>query len=236
MKSNRVEKQCEICGNIFIVIKSRKYTAKYCKRKCYDIAQTKKVPWNKGRTWEELYGNKKASELKLLIQTYSLGQNNPMFGKIHSDESKEKMSIAKDGYIPWNTGKKYPGIFFHVNRLGENNAYIKHILKEEGITYEQYKNKLSDKERYYRAVMSITKLQSISVLEHYEKRARGPDENAYHLDHVYPVIRGFEDGIPPEIIGDISNLRFIPWKENVSKSDQLLDEARKILYAKCISN
>lgn len=146
------------------------------------------------------------------------------------------MAMAKDGYVPWNTGKKYPGIFSHINRLGKHNAYIKHILKKDGITYEEYKSRISDKERYYRTVMSITKLQNISILEHYEKRARGPDENAYHLDHIYPVIRGFENKIPPEIIGDISNLRFIPWKENISKSDTLLEEARKVLYAHCISN
>ena len=164
MKPNKVKKQCKICRSTFEVIKSREHTAKYCKRDCYDIAQTKKVPWNKGKKWEELYGNDRAEEMKHLIRTYAIGENNPMFGKHHSKASKEKMSIAKNEYVPWNNGKKYPGIFSHINRLGENNAYIKHILRNEGITYDQYKSRLSDKERYYRAVMSITKLQNISDL------------------------------------------------------------------------
>lgn len=237
MKSNRVKKWCEVCGEDFEIIKSRALIAKYCGRKCYDIAQTKKVPWNKGKNYSEIYSNEEAKRIQKIQSDHSIGSHNPMFGRRHSKQAKQKMAIAKNGYIPWNTGKKYPGIFSHINRLGEHNAYIKHILKEDGITYEEYKSRISDKERYYRAVMSITKLQNISILEHYEKRARGPDDNAYHLDHIYPVIQGFENGIPPELIGDISNLRFIPWRENISKSDKLLEESKKMLYEKnSISN
>ena len=236
MLPRKIKKRCETCDEIFEVIQSRELRAKYCSRKCYDIAQTSKIPWNKGKHYNELYSEERAAQIRLLQSERSNGNHNPMFGKSHSTRSKQKMSEAKNGIIPWNTGKKYPGIFSHINRLGENNAYIKHILETENISYDQYKARLSDKERYYRAVMSITKMQAISILEHYDKRARGPDEHAYHLDHIYPVIRGFENGIPPELIGDISNLRFIPWKENVTKSDKLLSEASKILYENSISN
>ena len=145
------------------------------------------------------------------------------------------MSEKKQGYVPWIAGKKFPGIFKHFNRQGENNAYIKYVLKEEGITYPEYLARLTDKQKYYREVIRITRLQNITLLENYERRAKAPQEHAHHLDHIYPVIRGFENGIPPEVIGDISNLRFIPWQENLHKSDKLLKEARKGLYESSIS-
>jgi group I intron endonuclease len=34
------------------------------------------------------------------------GRNNPMFGKKHSDKTKEKMRLKKANFIPWNKGKK----------------------------------------------------------------------------------------------------------------------------------
>ena len=149
MKRNRIEKICKICHKPFEVIKHREHMAKFCSRSCYDIFQTQKIPWNKGKTWVELYGENKSGELKQLISRYTSGKNNPMYGKYHSNITKQKMSKIKQGYIPWNTGKKFPGMFNHINRLGKNNAYIKYILKEEKITYEEYQSKLTDKEKYY---------------------------------------------------------------------------------------
>lgn len=236
MKLNRVKKICEICNKSFDVIKCRENSAKFCSRNCYDKFQTKKIPWNKGKTWNEIFGEDKADELKNLFKKYFSGEKNPMFGHHHSDSSKYKMSQLKQGYIPWNTGKKFPGMFNHVNRLGENNAYIKYVLKEENITYNEYLSRLTDKEKYYKAVIRITRLQNINILENYDKRAKAPEENAYHLDHIYPVSMGFHNNIPPEIIGDISNLRFIHWKENLKKSDKLLDIVKTELYENRISN
>jgi hypothetical protein len=37
---------------------------------------------------------------------------------------------------------------------------------------------------------------------------------------IFSIANGFKDNISPEIIGDISNLRFIHCKENQTKSDK----------------
>jgi len=235
MQWSRIEKKCESCGNVFKVIKCRQKSARYCSRKCYDQSQAGRKAWNQGRTWEEMFGEQRAKNLKNHFHDRFKGQNNPMWGRKHSENTKKKMSKKKEGYIPWITGKKFPGIFKHFNRRGENNAYIKYVLKTEGITYEEYQKRLTDKEKYYREVIRITRLQNITLLDNHEKRAKAPQEHAYHLDHIYPVIKGFENRVPPEIIGDISNLRFIPWKENLYKSDKLLEEARKQLYENSVS-
>ena len=230
MKMNRVIKTCPSCKQPFEVVKCREFTAKFCSQKCYTVEKPNKTPWNKGKSYDKLYDISEANRIRQIQSQHSAGKCNPMYGKHHSLKTKEIMSLKKIGYVPWNSGKKLPGMFNHINRLGENNAYIKYVLKEEGITYREYLSHLTDKEKYYKAVIRITRLQNIQILENYDKRANAPGEHAYHLDHIYPIIKGFEDNIPPEIIGDISNLRFIPWKENLQKADKLLEEARKILY------
>jgi len=40
------------------------------------------------------------------------------------------------------------------------------------------------------------------------------------LDHKYSKLQGFKDNVNPEIIGNINNLEFIPWKDNISKKDK----------------
>lgn len=41
--------------------------------------------------------------------------------------------------------------------------------------------------------------------------------NEYHLDHMYSKAQGFLDGIPPQIIGSLANLKVISSSENISK-------------------
>lgn len=57
----------------------------------------------------------------------------------------------------------------------------------------------------------------LSQLKNFNKRGRAGTAGAYHLDHIYSIFDGFNNNVSPEIIGHINNLRFIPWKENVSK-------------------
>ncbi len=88
-----------------------------------------------------------------------------------------------------------------------------------GVSYETYTEKLSSKESYYLNVRRITNQQPIHLLEDYDKRGRHDlCEDPYHLDHIIPVCYGWLNDIPEDIIADISNLRFIPASENISKS------------------
>jgi hypothetical protein len=40
-----------------------------------------------------------------------------------------------------------------------------------------------------------------------------------HLDHVFSIKEGFQQGVAAEVIGHITNLRFLDSKANQSKSD-----------------
>ncbi len=66
---------------------------------------------------------------------------------------------------------------------------------------------LSEKKKYYNAVRRITRKQKVELLENYGK-------DGYDLDHIISKIEGLRKQIDPKIIGDISNLRYIPSSEN----------------------
>lgn len=93
-----------------------------------------------------------------------------------------------------------------------------------GVSYEEYESKQSERDEYYQKVRRITEAQPLQLLEGYEER--GPAElgtDNLHLDHIVPIMYGFLNEIPAEIIGDISNLRFIHWRENIVKGATLLE-------------
>lgn len=94
----------------------------------------------------------------------------------------------------------------------------------------------SDYKRYSESVWRTTNKQDLETLENYDKRGRlDEDENAYHLDHKFSIREGFEENIPPEIIGSLKNLEMIPGKKNCSKrancsisKEELLNEPDKV--------
>lgn len=85
-----------------------------------------------------------------------------------------------------------------------------------------------EKRLYYIKVWIITESQPIFKLKNYDKRCfRGVD--CYHLDHTVPIIYGYNNKIPPEKIGGISNLRFIPSEDNMKKGYKITEESHKVL-------
>jgi len=64
---------------------------------------------------------------------------------------------------------------------------------------------------------------------------RGPH---YHLDHIFSIIEGFKQKIPPHIIGHYSNLKIITAKANCSKRgdcgktvEQLYEDYARLAFA-----
>jgi hypothetical protein len=89
------------------------------------------------------------------------------------------------------------------------------------ISYEEYKKLLSNKEIYYKEVIRVTNSQPLHLLEKYEKRGHfRTSKEPYHLDHIIPISYGFANGISPEVIGELKNLRFIPAIENIKKGSK----------------
>jgi hypothetical protein len=55
----------------------------------------------KGKTYEEIMGNKKAEERKMEQSKNFVGKGNPFYNREHSEESKKRMSDKKDGENHW---------------------------------------------------------------------------------------------------------------------------------------
>jgi len=85
-----------------------------------------------------------------------------------------------------------------------------------------------DKRLYYIKVWCLTESQPLHVLRNHDKRCfRG--KNCYHLDHMIPIIYGYNNGIPAEKIGNMNNLRFIRSTVNMRKGHKLTSESHKVL-------
>ena len=163
------------------------------------------------------------------------GEKNPSFGAPKTEEWILKTSNSLKGKNTWSRGRSLTeehkqnitnGLYLAYNSLKRNaDGYLISLGMENGLaiglTREEYNQLISDKQRYYNEVRKITNRQDIKTLEHYEKRGKsrkGTDN--YQLDHIIPISEGFRNNIDANIIGDITNLRFIPWLENILRNKQ----------------
>ncbi len=95
---------------------------------------------------------------------------------------------------------------------------LKGIAKRNGYSsYEEYQSTLSDWEKYKNEVWRVTNSQPLELLENYNKRGPSGKEGAYQIDHMYSILKGFRNTVPPSLIGNIDNLQMIPWLENIKK-------------------
>lgn len=87
----------------------------------------------------------------------------------------------------------------------------------------------SEYQEYCKIVRSVTSKQPLNTLPNHELRGRGKDK--FHLDHFVSRKSGFEYKLPPEVIGNIANLRFISEGENCSKQGHnAIDEITNLFY------
>ena len=156
----------------------------------------------------------KRRDVREKIKNSKMGTSNPMFGKIGTKSPRygkkhDDVTLKK---IKENTKKS-------LSTIEMREKIRKRTIESQlNISYEEWKQSLSEWEKYNNEVWMITRLQPIQLLENYTKRGRIKDKpDAYHLDHAVSIWYGFKNKIPAEIIGNIKNLRFIKAIENVRK-------------------
>lgn len=94
-------------------------------------------------------------------------------------------------------------------------ARVRKIVETKvGMSYDQWEIVRGEYEVYANKVRTVTINQPLHTLENYGKGS------SYHLDHMFSVVEGFRQGIEPELIGSIVNLRYIPAEENLAKRDK----------------
>lgn len=213
-KLKRAEKyntKCKNCAKAGIPspLKGKKQTEEHKRKRGEAVSK-----YRSGKSYEQLYGAEVAAELKKRHGDSLRGKKRAPFSeewKVNMSESRKNSKVYKD----WMNSEDYK------NKRREINA-----MRFYGISLEEWKLMAGDKKLYWLKIRSVTRFQKLSTLENYDKRG-GSKDDGYHLDHIYPVSLGYINNIPPEVIGDIKNLRYIPWRENLLKSNKMTEEAKK---------
>ena len=155
------------------------------------------------------------------------GKNNPNYGNpnnySHSSKVRLKISEANKGSI-------------RENMMGNKNPMKKQINKDKvsakmkGRNNHRYGKKpwnyrigfelLDEFKKYMREVINITE-KNLHMVEGYNpsKRGRAGIKDAFQIDHIISIRKGFREGIPPSKIGHYSNLQFITWEENIARRE-----------------
>lgn len=82
-----ITKICKICGKEFLVKKCNFERSKYCSRPCSNLSKKGKTAWNKGLKMPGIVNS----------GCFKKGNTPPLKGKHHTEESKEKLRLAKAG-------------------------------------------------------------------------------------------------------------------------------------------
>lgn len=165
---------------------------KYGNENYYNVEQYKKTCLNK-------YGVENVFQLKSIKESSKQTKENkygdPNFNNV---EKRRKTNLKKYGDKNYNNREKM-------------------IETKTGLSYDEYIEQLPEFKKYEREVLTITKKQPLYLLKNYKKRGIAGQIGAYHLDHKFTIYKGFENVIPPYILGNIINLGMLTWEENCSK-------------------
>lgn len=117
-----------------------------------------------------------------------------------------------------------------LNNDTKKTINIKYQIRKITKKYPKIKQKIKnikdlDKKLYYAMVWEVTEQQPLHILENSSKRGW----KEFHLDHVYLISSGFHKKIPPEMIGNIKNLQFLHYTENLEKGSKVTNESRNAL-------
>jgi hypothetical protein len=123
---------------------------------------------------------------------------------------KFKTSWERFGYHK-NRCLKCQSVISGIKRSGSNSSLWKNYSKEDIEKSYNYRANVSQiTEQNYKKYKDIINPSSLD-------RTRGE----YSLDHIYPVMEGFRNNIPPEVISNPNNLQMLLEKVNIAKSDKL---------------
>lgn len=197
-----LEKICEYCEVKFTLPNLHKKNIK--RRFCGAICSRRWAANNRSKSWKE---KNSLAKTGILNPMFNVKQTNPnsianlnrkgSSGKKQSSESNQKRSKSLKGIKRTSE---------HINKVRQTKINRGIIWKSDDPVYAEFK-------KYRRRVYYWTNKNDLSQLSNYEKRSR----TGYHLDHKYSISMGFQNNIPPQIIGSKYNLEFILVVDNIKK-------------------
>ncbi len=201
-----LKRNCPICEKE-IIYSSRyaMYEAQRRNRKCQKCG----CGWSKNQTKETNESLKKMGETvsTILKAKFISGKLAPW----NKELTKENSNILKE------MGERHRG-FKHSEETKKIIGNRSKELWEQGHFDNQYGKNRTEFKKYQNRVHKLTK-KIKHLIEGYDEKKHGKMGilGAYQIDHIIDIKYGFDNNISPEKIADISNLRFIPWEENIKK-------------------
>jgi transposase-like protein len=158
----------------------------------------------------KLFVSDKKEMEKLMFEKHDKIKKMYLDDNLSTTEIASKLGVSST--VPQRILKKY--------NITRNISYAKELKNANnlGITYDEYLKRLPAFKKYRKKVIYYTNKQDLNSLPNYEKRGKSGVDGAYQLDHKYSILEGFKNGIEPDVIANINNLIFIPWKDNLNKS------------------
>jgi len=110
-----------------------------------------------------------------------------------------------------------------LGRNGYSRLAIKAIIK--GNLTKARKGLITDptvRQEFYRykAVVSYVTEKHRALLSTGYITGLAGKPNAHHIDHNYSILDGYKNKVSPLVVGNIANLRMLPWEENLTKSSK----------------
>jgi len=160
-------------------------------------------------------GYSKTSVLKVLMSNNIPRDNEYEYHHPYDDaikwlyiEGSSMLEVSKLLKIPYTT------INTRLHKFGLVRTEDKFKI---GMDYDTYLENLPAYDKYRNDVNKVTNEQPIEILDNCDKRGLCGVDGAYQLDHKFSILEGFKQGVEPEVIGNITNLGFIPWEDNLNK-------------------
>ena len=161
-------------------------------------------------------------EYEEMVNRVSIGMKRTI-SQMSEQERKEKfgwMNKIPQEEREFYIGKVTKPLFDYMeNETEEQRKNRKEKAKKSKLGNRYYTDIYEEYCEYYRIVVTLTE-------QNYKKYKNiiNPDNlprgnNDYHLDHKFSIVRGFEEGISPEIIASPENLEMLFCRENISKKD-----------------
>jgi hypothetical protein len=135
-------------------------------------------------------------------------------------------------YDKWlNVQKNKNFLSFYIERYGYDLGLVKWLDKNNKISLSNSKIKKEDVDKFKYYVCEVNKYTRLSlcknIIDDIELRGK---EFGYDLDHTFSKVDGFRNGIPPYIIGHISNLKIIESGYNRKKQHKSNIEIENIIH------
>ena len=225
---SREEKNIRTCmnrygvPNVFYLEETKEKSKLTCMERygVHNPMQSREVIEQREQNFLEQYGVTNLSKLPVVIQkikdTKEERYGNPNY--TNSEKRKqtnlERYGVPHTNYVLEIQDRRIASL----KEYCQSQEFFdrrKELREEKG--WGEFRDDRSDWDKYRFEVWCYTNQNNLALLENYDKRGLAGVEGSYQLDHKISVKYGFDNNIPPHIIGNINNIEMVPWFDNLSK-------------------